>query len=111
MSLDYRKFVNVFHILFVGSLFMYVGIYREHIHKKVYPLLLGLGIFIILYHLYRSFIRDNGAWINYLHIFLFAPLLIIIGVNTTNTSRKYYELLLMAGMASFGYHTYYLFYT
>jgi hypothetical protein len=51
---------------------------------------------------------DKSAWVNYLHIFLFGPLLIIIGLNGVDTSRKYFELLLMAGMASIGYHGYYL---
>jgi hypothetical protein len=35
-------------------------------------------------------------------------LLIKIGYDGNKTSRKYFELLLMAGFASIGYHGYYL---
>lgn len=109
MSLDYYKLVNLFHVVFVSSFFIYIGIYREQIYKPVYTLLIIIGIFILVYHSYKSYIRNSGAWINYLHIFLFAPLILIIGINGTNTSRKYYEMLLMLGMASLGYHLYYIY--
>lgn len=103
--------VHLFHILFVGSLFLYVGINGIKIPAFIFPLLMYLGIFIIVYHIYKAYFQiSNGksAWVNYIHIFLFGPLLIIIGLNKKDTSRKYFELLLMAGMASIGYHGYYL---
>ena len=43
-------FVHLFHILIVGSLFLYVGIKRDSISPYLYPILLGLGIIIIFYH-------------------------------------------------------------
>ena len=43
--------VHLFHIIIVGSLFLYVGIKREKIPQMMFPFLLGLGIFIILYHI------------------------------------------------------------
>lgn len=70
-----------------------------------------LGIIIILYHIYKAYLKisdGKSAWVNYIHIFLIGPLLIIIGLNGVETSRKYFELLLMAEMASIGYHGYYL---
>lgn len=106
-------FVHVFHILFVGSLFLYVGIIGNKIPLFMYQILLYLGILIILYHSYKAYNKiliDKSAWVNYIHIFLVGPLLIIIGLNGAETSRKYFELLLMAGMASIGYHSYYLFF-
>jgi hypothetical protein len=42
--------VHLFHIIIVGSLFLYVGINREKISKPLFSLMLGLGIIIILYH-------------------------------------------------------------
>jgi hypothetical protein len=51
---------------------------------------------------------NKSAWVNYIHIFLIGPLLVTIGLNGINTSRPYFELLLMAGMAAIGYHGYYL---
>jgi hypothetical protein len=104
-------FVHIFHILFVGGLFLYVGINGVKIPAFIFPLLMYLGIIIIVYHSYKAYLKisiDKSAWINWLHIFLIGPLLIIIGLNGVDTSRKYFELLMMAGMTSIGYHGYYL---
>ena len=111
MNNSSRTFIHLFHIIFVGSLFLYVGINGIKTHEKVFPFLNYLGIFIIIYHCYKAYLRitsDKSAWVNYIHIFLIGPLLITIGLNGVDTSRKYFELLLMAGMASIGYHGYYL---
>ena len=104
-------FVHLFHILFIGSLFLYVGINGVKTPAFIFLLLMYLGIIIIIYHIYKAYLKisdDKSGWVNYIHIFLFGPLLIIIGLNGEETSRKYFELLLMAGMASIGYHGYYL---
>lgn len=106
-----RSFIHLFHIIFVGGLFLYVGINGVKIPAFIFPLLKYLGIIIIFYHLYKAYVKfsnNKSAWVNYIHIFLFGPLLIIIGLNDVNTSQKYFELLIMAGMASIGYHGYYL---
>ena len=106
-----HKVVSLFHILFVGILFLYVSINQVKTPAFIFPLLKYLGIIIILYHCYKSYLKiiDNkSAWVNYIHIFFIGPLLIIIGSNGVNTPRKYFELLLMAGMAAIGYHGYYL---
>ena len=106
-----HTFVHLFHILIVGGLFMYVGITRENIPAYMYPILLGLGIIIILYHIYKvyNYIKaGKGYWVNLIHILLVGPLLIYIGYNREKTERKYFEMLLMLGFASIGYHGYYL---
>ena len=108
------NFVNLFHILIVGSLFLYVGIAREKTKKFLYPVLLGLGIVVILYHLYKAigFMQKNKKekryWISLIHIVLVGPLMVFIGINKEKTSRKYYEMLLLLAFASVGYHGYYL---
>ena len=99
--------IHLFHIIIVGSLFLYVGIKREKIPSMMYPFLLGLGIFIILYHIYKAS-QSKTPWINYIHIFLIGPLLVYIGYMNKDTSRKYYEILLMFGFAAITYHGYYL---
>ena len=104
---DIILLVHLFHIIIVGSLFLYVGIKREKIPPMMYPFLLGLGIFISLYHIYKA-TQSKTPWINYIHIFLIGPLLVYIGYTNKETSRKYYEILLMFGFASIGYHGYYL---
>ncbi len=110
--MDYDAFVHLFHILIVGSLFLYVGINRENIYKPLFNILLFLGFFIIFYHLYKIYGYLNvgkGIWVNLIHVFIVGPLLVYIGYNGENTSRKFFEILLMLGFASIGYHLYYLF--
>lgn len=112
METESRYFVHLFHILFVGGLFLYVGIAKTTIPAFMYTFLLILGIIIILYHgckAYKKLQDGKNPWVNYIHIFLVGPLLIYIGLNREKTQRLYFELLLMLGFASIGYHGYYLF--
>lgn len=103
--------VHLFHILIVGSLFIYVGINREKISNTLFTILLGLGIFIIFYHIFKAnnYIKqDKSIWVNLIHIFIVGPTLIFIGYNNEKTPRRYFEILLMLGFATIGYHAYYL---
>jgi len=106
------RLVHLFHILIVGGIFLYVGIQKTKIPKFVYSLLFVLGIIIILYHIYKLYVKiksGKNPWVNLIHIILVGPLLIYIGYNKENTKRLFFELLLMLGFASIGYHGYYLF--
>jgi hypothetical protein len=110
--MDISILVHLFHIIIVGGLFLYVGMNRENIPKSLFNVLFYLGIFIILYHLYKAYGYlkiDKGIWVNLIHIFIVGPLLIYIGYNGEKTTRKFFEILLMLGFASIGYHGYYLF--
>ena len=110
--MDISILVHLFHIIIVGGLFLYVGMNRENIPKSLFNVLFYLGIFIILYHLYKAYgylKTDKGIWVNLIHIFIVGPLLIYIGYNGEKTTRKFFEILLMLGFASIGYHGYYLF--
>ena len=105
-------FVHLFHILIVGGLFLYVGIAKTSIPSIMYPILIGLGIIIILYHIFKAYkkLKDGkNPWVNYIHILIVGPLLLYIGLNREKTQRLYFELLLMLAFASIGYHGYYLF--
>jgi hypothetical protein len=109
--MDSHIFVYLFHILIVGSLFIYVGIYKDKIQPFMYSVLFYLGIIIILYHMYKvyNYIKiGKGYWVNLIHIFIIGPVLIYIGFNRGKTSRLWYEILLMLGFAAIGYHGYYL---
>jgi hypothetical protein len=104
--------VHLFHIIIVGGLFLYVGISRGNTYAPVLNALFYLGIIIIFYHIYKvyGYAKQNKSyWVNLIHIFIVGPLLIVIGYNGVNTSRRYFELLLMLAFASIGYHSYYLF--
>ena len=107
-----ESLVHLFHILIVGSLFLYVGIERTNIPSFMFPLLLGLGVIVILYHMFKVYTymkQGRGYWLNLIHILLVGPLLVYIGYNGEKTARLYFELLLMLGFASIGYHGYYMF--
>ena len=105
------RLVHLFHIIIVGGLFLYVGINRENISKLLFRILLGLGFLIIFYHAYKTYNyikAGKGYWVNLLHIFIVGPLLIYIGYYGEKTARLYFEILMMLGFASIGYHGYYL---
>ena len=110
--MDYYAFVRTFHVLIIGTLFLYVGINREKIYKPLFNILLILGILVVFYHLYEIYEQLNagkGIWVNLIHVFIIGPLLIYIGYNGEKTTRKFFEILLMLGFTSIGYHLYYLF--
>ena len=109
--LDKHTIIHLFHILLVGPLFIYVGIKRETIPKLMFPFLLVLGAFITLYHIYLAYNKlkqGKSAWVNYIHFLIIGPLLVYIGYQGLETSRKFFEILLLLGMAAIGYHGYYL---
>ena len=102
-----HAFVHLFHLVIVGSLFLYVGVQRNQIPPWLFPILFGLGIIIWVYHAFKTYSRlvaGGNPWVNLLHIFYIGPLLIYIGHQRTNTPRYIYEMLLMLGFASIGYH-------
>jgi hypothetical protein len=105
-----ESLVHLFHMLIVGGLFLYVGTQTTGIPKMMFPMLLGVGAIIILYHafkVYSKILQGKGYWVNLIHILLVGPLLLYIGYNGDTTARLYFELLLMLGFASIGYHGYY----
>lgn len=107
-----ESLVHLFHIIIVGGIFLYVGIMQTSIPKILFPILLALGVIIIIYHIFKvyKYIQiGKGYWVNLIHIFIVGPLLVYIGYNREKTSRKWFEILLMLGFASIGYHGYYLF--
>jgi hypothetical protein len=105
--------IHLLHVFIIGGLFLYVGLKRENIPQWLFPVLVGLGGVILVYHLYKAYLRITHSvtpWVNLIHIFGVAPLLLFIGYNRDKTPRYMYELLLLFGFASIGYHGLYIFY-
>lgn len=106
--MDLHLLLALFHIIGVVPLFLYVGFQRAATPDWLYHVLFGLGIVLLVYHgakaAIRVMARSASAWINLLHAFLIAPLLIWIGYFGKKTGRPAYELLLMAGFGALGYH-------
>jgi len=107
-----HNIISLIHIIIFGGLFLYVGIRRDKVSNWLFTLLLYLGIILFFYQLYKVYSKVKAGksyWIYVLHIVIIAPLLVWVGYNGKNTSRKYFESLLILGFASIGYHGYYLF--
>jgi len=105
--------LHLLHIFLISSLFIYVGISKTSIPNWLYSVLLILGIILIPYQGYKAFIYyKNGKswyWYNLMHVFLIAPLLILIGIKKEKTSSYAFDFLLMLGFASLGFHSLSLF--
>jgi hypothetical protein len=103
--------LSAFHAFLVGPGLIYTGLSPESIPDTIYTGFIVLGAFILAYHAYRAFekLRDGkSAWINWIHIFLVAPLLMIVGYLKKDANRRYFEMLLLLGFAATGYHGLYL---
>jgi len=101
-------FVHAFHIVIASGLLFYIGVMRDKLPSFMYPVILALGVLVFGYHAYKTMFKKD-AWINYLHMFVLAPLLLWIGAKKKETPRKVFETILMLAFASFGYHAYYLY--
>jgi len=109
--LSSHAIINLMHVLFIAPLLIYVGIARDSIPEWMFYVLGGLGVIVLLYQLYKAYgkIKEGkSAWVNWIHVFLIAPLLILMGILRKDTERRYFEMLLLAGCAALGYHGIYL---
>lgn len=99
--------INLFHILIVSPLFLYVGLAQKSVPDIVFLLLGILAAGILLYHLYQAYSKlseGKSAWVNWVHILLIVPLLALLARYKKDASRRYFEMLLLLGFASLGYH-------
>ena len=96
--------ISLFHIFVVGSLFIYVGL-QKNLSHNFYQFLYYLGIGVILLHLFKSIKKlPRIAYINYLHVLLFGPLLVYIGYNERNTPLFVYDIIEFLGVLVIFYH-------
>jgi hypothetical protein len=109
--MDHHVWNNAAHTLLLGPLFVYVGFMRENVPEFVFHILGALGIIILGYHSYRAYVRlreNKSAWVNWIHIFAIAPLLLLLAYLKKDASRRYFEMLSLLGYAAIGYHGSYL---
>lgn len=108
--MDSHIILALFHLLLIVPFFLYVGLQRSATPPIVYTVLLTLGVILLLYHGYKSWIRYSAAspylYVNLIHSVLLAPLLIYIGAKGRDAPRWAYEVLLMFAFAAGGYHLY-----
>ena len=108
--MDKHLIVVLFHLFFVSALFLWVGFNRAATPDWLYNVLFAMGIVVLFYHGFKAISRIGAKspylWINLMHVFLIAPLLIWIGFQGKKTDRSFYDMLLLAGFAVFGFHIY-----
>jgi hypothetical protein len=51
---DY-SYIYWLHILFVGPLFIYLGVAKQNVPDIIFNIVLGLGVIVILYHGYKLY--------------------------------------------------------
>ncbi len=102
--------IVLFHLFLVSALFLYVGFNRAATPDWLYNVMFALGLLVLFYHGFKAISRIGAKspylWINLMHVFLIAPLLIWIGFQGKKTDRSFYDMLLLAGFAVFGFHIY-----
>lgn len=106
-----QSFIHLFHIIFVGGLFLYIGIKQKTMSTTMYNVILATGVLILFYHFYKGYKKimiGKNAWVNIFHVLIVAPLLILTGIKKQNTPRYIYEFIFMLAFASIGYHGYYM---
>lgn len=112
----YKRNINLFHILFIMPLFIYIGIRRTNAGSDIMTGFLILGIIALLYHSMRIFVpRDIGSNNNkkkelfrlkiiyFIHVFAIAPLMIYTGYSS---DPRTFTPLLMLGISGALYHGY-----
>jgi hypothetical protein len=95
--------LSLVHLLFIAPPLLYIGLMRAVTPLWAFHALLFVGGFIFLYHSWRW--MYTGSYINLIHMFVIAPVLIGIGYHARNTPRSLYEILLMIVFALVGWHT------
>ena len=96
--------ISLFHIFIVAPLLIYVGV-KQNLTHTFYQFLYYLGIGVILFHLFKSIKKlPRIAYLNYLHVLLFGPLLVYIGYNEKNTPLFVYDIVEFLGVLALFYH-------
>lgn len=102
--------ISLFHVLLIVPFFLYVFYNRAANPDWVYTTTFVLGLFVLVYHAYKSLVKfyakSSSLWVNLIHFVLLAPLLIYIGYNAKKTERPAYEMLGLFTFAALGYHLY-----
>ena len=104
--MDTHFYVALGHALVIAPVLIYIGLAREKLPQSAYMGIGATGIGIFFYHAYKFYSRADyeSGWVNLIHILLVAPLLMVIGWYGKQTSRRFFEMLLMFGFGALGYH-------
>ena len=108
--MDPYLLIGVMHVALIVPFLLWVAFQRAASPDWVYNVLFGTGLLILVYHgvkaVGRFFAKSSMLWVNLIHVFLIAPLLIWIGYHGKKTERPAYDMLIIAAFGAFGYHLY-----
>ena len=106
-TLNRSVIVHLFHIIFVGGLFLYLGFRRNAAPPWIYPALVFLGIAIIIAHGLKL-IKNIYSLISWFHVLIVAPLVIYLGYVGPHAPPFAYNAITLAGILAIGDHMYWL---
>jgi len=95
--------VSIFHVLFTGPLLIYIGKVKPQ-KPLVYHVILALGIILGIFFLYKILIEKYRSPWFILHLLLFIPLLVWVGLLGTSAPQFLFSILVALGCAAIGYH-------
>jgi hypothetical protein len=108
--MDPHFIIALFHIIAVVPFFGYIFYNRSSTQEFIFNILFFVGLFVLVYHIYKSAIKissgSKSLWVNLIHVFIIAPLIIYIGYQAKKTPRAAYELLGLVTFSALGYHLY-----
>lgn len=99
--------VHLFHIIFVGGLFLYLGIRQNAAPSWIYPSLMVLGVGIIIAHGLKL-LKNVYSLVSWFHVLIVAPLVIYIGRTGPHAPQLAYKFITAAGVLAIVDHTYLL---
>ena len=103
--LNKYQLINLFHILFVGPLLIYVGRSFGLLSNYFKYFLIVLGVFVILYQGKNlAYFGILAGWIYAIHVFIVGPLLVYVGLYGEKAFVGAFPVLTMLGFATMGYH-------
>lgn len=97
--------INLAHAFVTGPFLMYVGLARKR-PSWVFHVLVAIGVLLALYFPYVIMTRKLSqyhVWL-FIHLAIFIPLLIAIGVMKDRAPKILFSLVLAIGIAAIGYH-------
>ena len=102
--------LDLFFIFAVTPLLIYIGIQRSGSPEWLFNALTIFAVLIGTYHLYFAYSNlrkgSSNLWINMFHLIAVVPALLWIGSYGKEASRYPYEIILLLGFGSLGYHIY-----
>ena len=83
--MDHHMILSLFHLLIVVPVLLFIGFQRASTPQWLYMSLLGIGGVVLLYHGIKFIVRyqkqSSYTWVNAIHVFIVAPLLLYIGYH------------------------------